>query len=619
MENNEEKILKEIEYVLSHNTENKSFLITGSWGIGKTYFFQNELKQRIENNGYIVIEISLLGIKDIFSLKDKILIEYFSKTDKNILSDYFRAFRKKLSSVFDINKIMKNIRDIKESIDSVKEDFGVNLLSKNAFDIIFSDSNEKIFFCFDDCERIADSIFLKEFFSILNSFNHCKNIAFLAIGNMAKFSNEDEFNLYKEKIFFRKFCLKKEETKIADILLNKYKESFIPHKKIEDIIARIVRKEDDNLEKMNKEERDIYDKSKDLYSNMRVLSDILYILNRSFKCLNEKRYTLSDDGTDNIIASFFFFGILFNSSEKIKKFNFYSENSLENEIIATLLPTKEKTEYLYFEILSNHISVSFKKLRSAYDYFNEGYFNEDKFLEEISVYRKSELSRFLEQELEDINGKAFYLSFIADNDRLKNLREKLLKEIKNNSKEISFETAQEIITIIVISNIFLEKTQRYTEDIENLFKHLSDTTIEDLSAGFSFGKNGSSSQYVEKYKKEYKKYIDFLTTRSEQRKEQKISKEKEECLSSKNSKMIREYFEKISPLSDEDSKKVIDFILFEIQNNEFKPHFQDFVRLCRMPSLKEQLLERFKEFQKNPPQGIRKEFFEWIIFLTSNS
>lgn len=614
MENNEEKILKEIEYVLSHNTENKSFLITGSWGIGKTYFFQNELKQRIENNGYIVIEISLLGIKDIFSLKDKILIEYFSKTDKNILSDSFRIFRKKLSSFFDKKKIIKNIRDIKESIDSVKEDFGVNLLSKNAFDIIFSDSNEKIFFCFDDCERIADSIFLKEFFSILNSFNHCKNIAFLAIGNMAKFSNEDEFNLYKEKIFFRKFCLKKEETKIADILLNKYKESFIPHKKIEDIIARIVRKEDDNLDQMDKKERDIYDKSIDLYTNIRVLSEILYIIDRTFECLSRKGYILSDFGKNNLIASFFFFGILFNSSEEIKDFKYYSEN----DIIPTLYD-KDKRKYLYFEILSEHVSDFFKELQSAYDYFNNGYFDEDKFLEEISVYRESELSRFLEQELEDINGKAFYLSFIADNDRLRALRDNISNEIKNNSKEISFEDAQGIITIIVISNIFLEKTQQNAEDIENLFKHLSDTTIEDLSAGFSFGKNGSSSQYVEKYKKEYKKYIDFLTTRSEQREEQKISKEKEECLSSKNPKMIREYFEKISPLSDEDSKKVIDFILFEIQNNEFKPHFQDFVRLCRMPSLKEQLLERFKEFQKNPPQGIRKEFFEWIIFLTSNS
>ena len=234
------------------------------------------------------------------------------------------------------------------------------------------------------------------------------------------------------------------------------------------------------------------------------------------------------------MAIFFFFGILFNSSEEIKDFKYYSEN----DIIPTLYD-KDKRKYLYFEILSEHVSDFFKELQSAYDYFNNGYFDEDKFLEEISVYRESELSRFLEQELEDINGKAFYLSFIADNDRLRALRDNISNEIKNNSKEISFEDAQGIITIIVISNIFLEKTQQNAEDIENLFKHLSDTTIEDLSAGFSFGKNGSSSQYVEKYKKEYKKYIDFLTTRSEQREEQKISKKKEECLSSNNPKIIR--------------------------------------------------------------------------------
>lgn len=611
MENNEEKILNEIEYVLSHDTENKSFLITGSWGIGKTYFFQNELKQRIENNGYIVIEISLLGIKDIFSLKDKILIEYFSKTDKNILSDYFRAFRKKLSSVFDINKIIKNIRDIKESIDSVKEDFGVNLLSKNAFDIIFSDSNEKIFFCFDDCERIADSIFLKEFFSILNSFNHCKNIAFLAIGNMAKFSNEDEFNLYKEKIFFRSFSFEKTENEIVDIILNQYDKTIIPYEKIKNKLIDIIKKEDNYLHKMNDDERRIYDESIDLYSNIRVLTEIVYIINRAFEQLSKNKYVLSEVGIDNVLASFFYFGILFNSSEKIESFNYYRE-----KITAPILLDNEDKKVLYSEILSWHVSFLFTKLETAYDYFNKGYFDEDNFFKEISVYQKSELSSFLETELFLEEERAFNLSFLSDDEKLKKLREYISEELQKDSLKVSKEVINEIITIIIISNIFLGKFQQDDEDKKNLFKHLSYDSIKALEEAIFFDYNNSNAEkceYVIKFENKYKEYIKELRSMSEEKKEKELSDKLKLLFSNKDYKRIVEIFRYDYDLNEQNLENIFDFVVHEIQNNEFKPHFRDFVNLCKMPRLKQKLLEPLEKFQKDPPEGIRKEFFESLI------
>lgn len=614
IENNEEKILKEIEYVLSHNSENKSFLMNGSWGIGKTYFFKNEVKQLIEKKGYIVVEISLLGIKDIFSLKDKILIEYFSKTNKSIVSDFFRTSYRKIISAFDFKKIIKNIRDVKECMKSVKENFGADLLSKHAFDIIFSNPNEKIFFCFDDCERIADNIFLKEFFSILNSFNHSKNIAFLAIGNMTKIQNENEFNLYKEKIFFRRFLFNKNELKIADILLDKYKNSFIPHDKIKDVIVKIAKERDNNLFQMEEKERQVYDKSKDLYSNMRVLSDIIYIINRAFKCLKEGEYILSEYGIDSIISSFFFFGILFNSSDVIRDFCFYSNN------VSHLYGGTEK-KYLYSEILSIHISDFFKKLKCAYDYFNEGYFDENKFLEEISVYQESELSRFLERNLEDIKGNVFYLSFIADNDRLRNLREKLSKEISENSKEISFEMINSIITIFVISDIFLNDFH-VNDDKTNIIKYLSKDSINSLEDSVSYYYSIKSCVYVNIFKDHYKSYVNYFINALKEEDEKMYIETKKSIFSGNDSKKVISFIvEEISRngnLNKDDLNDVTKFIMRKIEENNIFSDFSDFIELCKKVPSERKLIEMLDAFQENTPQGIRKEFFEWLIYIISN-
>ena len=56
MKSNDKNILNEIEYMVTSEdfaSQEKNIFIDGSWGIGKTYFFNNDLKDLFEKNDWI--------------------------------------------------------------------------------------------------------------------------------------------------------------------------------------------------------------------------------------------------------------------------------------------------------------------------------------------------------------------------------------------------------------------------------------------------------------------------------------------------------------------------------------------------------------------------------------
>lgn len=305
---------------------------------------------------------------------------------------------------------------------------------------------------------------------------------------------------------------------------------------------------------------------------------------------------------------------MFNSSDVIRDFCFYSNN------VSHLYGGTEK-KYLYSEILSIHISAFFKKLKCAYDYFNEGYFDENKFLEEISVYQESELSRFLEQNLEDIKGNALYLSFIADNDRLRNLREKLSKKISENSKEISFEMINSIITIFVISDIFLNDFH-VNDDKTNIIKYLSKDTINSLEDSVSYYYSIKSCVYVNIFKDHYKSYVNSFINALKEEDEKMYIETKKSIFSGNDSKKVISFIvEEISRngnLNKDDLNDVTKFIMRKIEENNIFSDFSDFIELCKKVPSERKLIEMLDAFQENTPQGIRKEFFEWLIYIISD-
>ena len=77
-----------LDYVRSDYTD-YAIMINGEWGSGKTYFWNNQIKKKIETmklNGkkYRTIYMSLYGISNLEEISKKIFIETTQLMDKNL-------------------------------------------------------------------------------------------------------------------------------------------------------------------------------------------------------------------------------------------------------------------------------------------------------------------------------------------------------------------------------------------------------------------------------------------------------------------------------------------------------------------------------------------------------
>lgn len=84
----EELVESILDYVRSDYTD-YAIMINGEWGSGKTYFWNNKIKNKIEGlrlNGrkYTTIYMSLYGISNLEDISKKIFIETTQLMDKNL-------------------------------------------------------------------------------------------------------------------------------------------------------------------------------------------------------------------------------------------------------------------------------------------------------------------------------------------------------------------------------------------------------------------------------------------------------------------------------------------------------------------------------------------------------
>ncbi len=206
MKSNNKNILNEIKYMATSEdfaSQEKNIFIDGSWGIGKTYFFNNDLKDLFERNDYGIIYISLFGKKDADSIKNafltKITDSMFKDKSigiKNLLDGACSVFKNSSNDLLtNLSKFKNTILDL--NVSNILDIYGDNL---DAF------LTKKYIICFDDCERVASQGLLSEFLGLLDLLKRNKKIFLISIGNMAKISDKN-FTTYKEKSFTRFFTL----------------------------------------------------------------------------------------------------------------------------------------------------------------------------------------------------------------------------------------------------------------------------------------------------------------------------------------------------------------------------------------------------------------------------
>lgn len=123
-----------------------AIMLSGAWGIGKTYYFQN-----LKNQNYKQIYLSLAGHTDKNSIIHQLKIEFISI----VFGQSEKTIDKKLSKIYKLFKslIPSKYKILKDTIEPISD-----LLSEYFIDKIIEDNKENLIIVLDDLERYKGEI-----------------------------------------------------------------------------------------------------------------------------------------------------------------------------------------------------------------------------------------------------------------------------------------------------------------------------------------------------------------------------------------------------------------------------------------------------------------------------
>ena len=187
-----------LDYIRSDYTD-YAIMINGEWGSGKTYFWNNKIKPKIESmqlNGkrYTAIYMSLYGISNLEEISKKIFIETTQLMDKN-LKRYMDA-----SGVTSIPEYAKTGLDMANF-------FGVTQNGDKINYGEFFSTDDKVL-CFDDLERANVDVI--DILGYINNFVEHDHIKTIIICNEKELSTKLKNNNLEMKTFIATYLLDKE-------------------------------------------------------------------------------------------------------------------------------------------------------------------------------------------------------------------------------------------------------------------------------------------------------------------------------------------------------------------------------------------------------------------------
>ena len=214
-----------LDYVRSDYTD-YAIMINGEWGSGKTYFWNNKIRKKIETmqlNGkrYTTIYMSLYGISNFEEISKKIFIETTQLMDKNL-----RKF-------MDANG-QTNIPEYAKTGLDMANFFGV---TQNGDKIDYADffSTDDKVLCFDDLERANVDVI--DILGYINNFVEHDHIKTIIICNEKELSTKLKSSNLEMKTFIATYLLDKQNE------LNKTDKPMV--EKIQDKIEHVFDKAND--------------------------------------------------------------------------------------------------------------------------------------------------------------------------------------------------------------------------------------------------------------------------------------------------------------------------------------------------------------------------------------
>lgn len=230
-------ILNILKDFASRSTYKKIF-INGKWGIGKSYYTNEYIKNK-QNSIYI----SLFGKDSIEIIQEEIAKELFKIINSK------RKFFKKGKEL--VKKISGSISCYGISINSP------NVKAKSFIEEYHSilDKEDNLIIVIDDLERKSTKISIEDILGVIEQLSLCKKIKIVLIGDETKINETDKevWTSFKEKIIEKEYNISRFSKEAIFSLvvsrLNKYIDEEQLNKFIEDFIEKFPI---DNLRTINK-------------------------------------------------------------------------------------------------------------------------------------------------------------------------------------------------------------------------------------------------------------------------------------------------------------------------------------------------------------------------------
>ena len=194
----EELIESILDYVRADYTD-YAIMINGEWGSGKTYFWNNKVRNKIESlqlNGrkYTTIYMSLYGISNLEEISKKIFIETTQLMDKNLKKYMGTHGQTTIPEYAKTGLDMANFFGVTKNGEKV--DYGE-----------FFATNNKIL-CFDDLERANVDVI--DILGYINNFVEHDHIKTIIICNEKELSTKLKSSNLEMKTFIATYLLDKE-------------------------------------------------------------------------------------------------------------------------------------------------------------------------------------------------------------------------------------------------------------------------------------------------------------------------------------------------------------------------------------------------------------------------
>ncbi|NAS08444.1 P-loop NTPase fold protein [Acinetobacter haemolyticus] len=333
--------------ILEHNIKNEkigtAIAITGSWGVGKTFFWNKFLKdvtqKEKEDKKDFFYEASRISYKSIFDCHKYAYISLFGIEN---LSDLKNTICTKLSlnpyakldvGRFEFIQLLKNtiaqFRDLKVS------NYGVSASARILESLLFLQVKDAII-CFDDFERMSNKLDIKDVMGLANYLKLEKNCQVILIldEDKAEGDNKKKYADYKEKLI--------DET----IVINS----------VEPLIRENAKDIDDELVNLMIDFADKLD-----IHNFRFFQKVIKLYRDFRKSLPE----VVADSTKEIILVRILQGYLIHDFKKLEydwnDCQYYSEREKENWSSIKKLTYDNLREISYFFIKDDLWLIEFKK------------------------------------------------------------------------------------------------------------------------------------------------------------------------------------------------------------------------------------------------------------------